>query len=49
MDTVYVAYHKNPNEVEKCSSGAIFTALSEVVLQQGGKTSGGTIYVDLTQ
>lgn len=41
MRKVYAAYHKNPNEVEKSSSGAMFTALSDVILENNGKIIGG--------
>ena len=41
MQKVYVAYHKNPEVVEKSSSGAMFIALSDVVLKNNGKIIGG--------
>ncbi len=33
---MYAAYHKVPSEVEKSSSGAMFVALSDVILTNGG-------------
>lgn len=41
MSRVYAAYHKNPQEVEKSSSGAMFAALSDVILRNNGKIIGG--------
>lgn len=41
MSRVYAAYHKNPEEVEKSSSGAMFAALSDVILRNNGKIIGG--------
>lgn len=43
MGKVYAAYHKMPDEVEKSSSGAIFVALSDSILQNGGIIIGGGI------
>ena len=43
MGRVYAAYHKNPEVVEKSSSGAMFTALSDAVLSNNGKIIGGGI------
>lgn len=46
MKKIYVAYHKNPDEIEKSSSGAMFVALSDVVLRNNGKIIGaGYSYV----
>ena len=41
MNRIYAAYHKNPEEVEKSSSGGMFVALSDVVLRNNGKIMGG--------
>lgn len=41
MRKIYAAYHKNPEEVNKSSSGAMFTALSDVILKNNGKIIGG--------
>lgn len=43
MSKVYAAYHKDPEVVEKSSSGAIFTALSDVIFENDGKIIGGGI------
>lgn len=40
MKRVYVVYHKNPDEIEKSSSGAVFVALSDTVLENNGKILG---------
>lgn len=40
MQKIYAAYHKNPEEIEKSSSGAMFAALSDAILEQGGKIIG---------
>lgn len=32
MKKIYVAYHKNPEKIEKSSSEGMFVALSDVVL-----------------
>lgn len=41
MQKIYAAYHKNPDEIEKSSSGGMFAALSDVVLRNNGKIIGG--------
>lgn len=41
MKKIYAAYHKIPEEVEKSSSGAVFVALSDAVLENNGKILGG--------
>lgn len=41
MKKIYAAYHKIPEEVEKSSSGAMFVALSDVILNNNGKIIGG--------
>lgn len=41
MGKVYAAYHKIPSEIERSSSGAIFVALSDLILKNGGKIMGG--------
>ena len=41
MKRIYAAYHKNPEEIEKSSSGGMFVALSDVVLGNNGKIIGG--------
>lgn len=41
MSKAYAAYHKDPEVVENSSSGAMFTALSDVILKNDGKIIGG--------
>lgn len=41
MKKIYVAYHKNPEKIEKSSSEGMFVALSDVVLGNNGKIIGG--------
>lgn len=41
MKKIYVAYHKDPSVVEKSSSGAMFTALSDAIFERGGIIIGG--------
>ena len=41
MQKIYAAYHKNTEEVEKSSSGAMFAAISDLILKQNGKIIGG--------
>ncbi len=41
MKKVYAAYHKMPNEIENSSSGAIFVALSDSILENSGIIIGG--------
>lgn len=36
MQRVYAAYHKNPGEIEKSSSGGMFAAISDAVLKNKG-------------
>ena len=42
---VYAAKHKNPKEIEASQSGAVFVALSDFILEQGGVVY-GVGYVD---
>lgn len=46
MKKIYAAYHKIPEEVEKSSSGAMFVALSDVILNNNGKIIGGVQLCD---
>ena len=36
MKRIYAAYHKEPEEIEKSSSGAMFVAISDEILRQKG-------------
>lgn len=40
MQKIYAAYHKDKNEIEKSSSGALFVALSEVIFAREGVVFG---------
>lgn len=43
MAEVYVVYHKLSGEIENSSSGAIFVALSNYILDKNRKIIGGGI------